>query len=133
MLFFRYVNVILNGLQPGYRKFGLKGSVFLENPVGENILSFETLLKEVSTRRRGVRDGLLTGVTLGLLVNACSQIENLFGLYNQKIVFKDEFGNKIDKCSVDELHGRTIFVEPYYCQKFVKEGLSAAGDGILRK
>lgn len=45
---FRYVNVVLNGIEPGYGKRGSSGSVFLENPIGENILNIETLKKEVS-------------------------------------------------------------------------------------
>lgn len=44
----RYVNVILNGVQPGYGKGGFKGSLFLENPREENIVTFEGLKKEVT-------------------------------------------------------------------------------------
>lgn len=46
-LFNRYVNVNLNGIQPGYFKPGFQGSVFIENPVGENILTFSKLKEEV--------------------------------------------------------------------------------------
>lgn len=45
---YRYVNVILNGVKPGYVKGGFKGSLFLENPVGENIITFDQLKTEVN-------------------------------------------------------------------------------------
>lgn len=44
---YRYVNVILNGVQPGYGKGGFKGSLFLENPTEENIITSDGLKKEV--------------------------------------------------------------------------------------
>ncbi|XP_065205689.1 isoleucine--tRNA ligase, cytoplasmic [Planococcus citri] len=100
----RYVNVVLNGIEPGYGKRGSSGSVFLENPIGENFLTIEALRKE---------------------------IENLFGLYNRKVIIKNDQGSLLEDLDIDKLSTKTIFVEPYYGRKFVKQNVTNHNNGIV--
>lgn len=61
------------------------------------------------------------------------QIKDLFGLYNRQIIIKDEHGTELEDCSVESLHSKTVFIEPYYGRKFVKDNISSAENGILSK
>lgn len=49
------------------------------------------------------------------------------------MIFKNNAGAELEKCDPLSLHSTTIFVEPYYGRKFVKENLNNKEDGILAR
>nr|CAD7459207.1 unnamed protein product [Timema tahoe] len=84
----RYVNIkVCNGLKPRYGAVSDSGTVLLENPVGENYLTFTKLEKE---------------------------IEVIFGLYGQKFqLFECGSKEEMRKLpAIDLLHKKTLCVYP---------------------
>ncbi|RZF34931.1 hypothetical protein LSTR_LSTR011425 [Laodelphax striatellus] len=81
----RYVCVRLDGLKPGVGVAGECGSILLENPVGENVLTLHQLTDEVRT---------------------------LFGLQSRSVTLVDSRGEQLTEAAMSKINSTVIYARP---------------------